>query len=154
VRAFAAKFASLKRWHRVLHGEDVLARVDIPENLERFLCEQALRNLRLRTAHAFVLNERHHGYGQHLKRIATEVVLRFSDVVRLSGVELPARPEDRIPPLERELGIEGKTLHDLLALRAGALPWRESDAQEWHARVFGALDSVLRRIEQSWPEPG
>lgn len=53
-RAFAPKFASIRRHHRVLHGADPLTELKVDESLERFLCEQALRNLRLRLVYAFV----------------------------------------------------------------------------------------------------
>jgi hypothetical protein len=152
VRAFAAKFASIKRWHRVLHGEDVLAGVTIPESLERFLCEQALRNLRLRTAHAFVTRSRHKHYGAFLTRNVTAMFLRFSEIVRLNGGEIPNEIPARVPVLEKELGLEAGTLRELLALKAGTQPWRETAAAEWHTKVFTALDTAVRWIENHWPQ--
>src|SRR6185437_9372410 len=47
-RAFAPKFASIRRSYRLLHGQDVLASFEMTPALERFLIEQAMRNLRLR----------------------------------------------------------------------------------------------------------
>lgn len=44
VRAFATKFASIRRNYRVLHGKDPLAEMKVDLTLERFLCEQAVRN--------------------------------------------------------------------------------------------------------------
>ena len=44
-RAFAAKFASIKRNYRVVYGADPLAAVEIEASLERFLCEQAAPQL-------------------------------------------------------------------------------------------------------------
>lgn len=151
VRAFAAKFASIKRWHRVLHGEDVLANVTIPESLERFLCEQALRNLRLRAAHSFVTRSRHKSYSAFLTRNVTSMFLRFSEIVRLNGGEIPNEIPARVPVLEKELGLDAATLRDLLALKSGARPWRDTAAAEWHARVFTVLDTAVRWIEAHWP---
>lgn len=152
VRAFAAKFASIQRWHRVLFGEDVLAGVTIPPTLERFLCEQALRNLRLRTAHHFVTRAQHRAYGAFLTRNATQILLRFSEVLRLEGVEIPSDIAARVPVLARELGLDAATLQDLVALKSGGHKWREAEADAWHRRVFAALDTVMRWIEAHWPQ--
>jgi predicted nucleotidyltransferase len=48
VRAFAPKFESIRRHYRVIYGEDPLADIKTDARLDRFLCEQAIRNLRLR----------------------------------------------------------------------------------------------------------
>src|SRR3984957_14030187 len=58
VRAFAPKFLSIRRNYRLLYGADPLKDVEVDQKLERFLCEQALRNLRLRLAHAFITRTR------------------------------------------------------------------------------------------------
>lgn len=152
VHAFASKFASIKRWHRVLHGEDVLAQVKIEPGLERFLCEQALRNLRLRLAHAFITRTRHRGYGAFLIPNITPIILRLSEVVRLSGHDVPDEIAARIPVLGRELKVDADTLSDLLGLKAQPKAWREVTAPQWHARVFAALDLTVRWIEVHWSE--
>jgi hypothetical protein len=63
VRAFATKFASIKRNYRVRFGADPLVDLNVDAELEKFLCEQAVRNLRLRLAYAFITRQ------QRTKRI-------------------------------------------------------------------------------------
>ena len=53
-RAFAIKFLSIRRDYRVLHGADPLKDLVIDADHERFLCEQALRNIRLRLVNSFL----------------------------------------------------------------------------------------------------
>jgi predicted nucleotidyltransferase len=55
LQAFAVKFLSIKRNYRVLHGQDPFATLTVDEGLARFLCEQALRNLWLRSVRAYVV---------------------------------------------------------------------------------------------------
>src|ERR1700677_342048 len=65
-KAFAPKFASIRRNYRLLHGSDPFTGLEIDPQLERFLCEQAVRNLRLRMAYSFITRERHKSYGRFL----------------------------------------------------------------------------------------
>src|SRR6266850_1518933 len=89
-RSFAAKFASIKRNYRVVHGADPLADLTIYPALGRFLCEQALRNLRLRMVFAFVTRSRHStAYLTFLCRSVTPLFIQFSEVLRLEGVSIP-----------------------------------------------------------------
>jgi predicted nucleotidyltransferase len=151
VRAFAAKFSSIKRNYRVLYGEDPLAGIEIGGALERFLCEQAVRNLRLRMAFAFIMREREKGYGRFLVRSVTPIFLRLSEMARLQDAELPVDFGARIPIFEKEFGIDGRVLAELLALKTNRAVIPETAAADWHARVFPLLDLAVLWIERQWP---
>ena len=75
MRAFAPKFASIRRNYRVLAGADPLAGFQVDAPLERFLCEQSLRNLRLRLAYSFITRKRHEAYDRYLRRQVTPIFL-------------------------------------------------------------------------------
>lgn len=154
VRAFAAKFSSIKRNYRVLYGADPLAEVVIEPELEKFLCEQALRNLRLRLAYAYITRARHKSYGRFLVRSVTPLFLRLSEMVRLDGAALPVRFDERIALLEETLTVDGHVLRDLLALKQNPEIFSPEGADEWHARVFLLVDAALHWIERHWPDNG
>lgn len=149
-RAFAPKFASIRRHHRVLHGADPLADLKVDDQLERFLCEQALRNLRLRLIYAFVTRHEQKAYDRFVVRNVTAIFVQFSEVLRLQGTAIPTDFAERIPIFEREFKVDGRVLADLLALKRE--PRRFSDAQAIaeHERLFPVVDAVLRWIEQHW----
>ncbi len=52
--AFAAKFADVRRRHRVLHGSDPFATLEIPRDAEIFRLKQVLLNLTLRLRFLYV----------------------------------------------------------------------------------------------------
>lgn len=151
VRAFAPKFASIRRHHRVLHGADPLANISFDESLERFLCEQAIRNLRLRLAYSFITRKRHKGYDRFVVRNITALFVQFSEVLRLAGVPVPKDFEPRIPLFEREFQVDGRVLKDLLGLKRAPRRLTDHEAVEWHGRLFPVVDAVLRSIESRWP---
>lgn len=151
VRAFAAKFASIRRFYRVLHGADPLAAMVIPPELERFLCEQALRNLRLRVARAFITRQQHRRYGDFLARSVTPLFLRLSEIVRLEGGALPVKMPERVTPIATHFGIDAATLTDLLALKAHPREFDDDETLTWHRRVFAVLNTATAWIENRWP---
>lgn len=151
VQAFAAKFSSILRNYRVLHGADPLAGITLEPALERFLCEQALRNLRLRTAHSFIIRARHRSHGRFLERSITPLFLRLSEIVRLEGEELPPEFGDRIPLFERVIGLDGAVLRGLLDLKRRTDPLSAEEAATWHERFFPVTDAAIRWIEAHWP---
>ncbi|HEV2693753.1 MAG TPA: hypothetical protein VG347_12750 [Verrucomicrobiae bacterium] len=151
VRAFATKFASIKRNHRVLYGADPLAEVTIDPALEKFLCEQAVRNLRLRLIHAYVTRHQHKAYDKFVQRNITGLFVQFSEVLRLHGLALPTEFDARVPIFEKEFKLDGQVLRNLLALKKSPGKFSEADTVNSHARLFPLVDTVLGWIETHWP---
>ena len=151
VRAFAPKFLSIQRNYRVLYGTDVLKEIRVDPQLERFLCEQALRNLRLRLAHAFITRSRNQAYSNFLTHNITPLFLRLSEILRLDGKDVPKEMEKRIPALASQLGLEEQLLRDLVAFKRNPRKLSENEMIHWHERIFPIVDKALAWIESNWP---
>ena len=151
MHAFAPKFTSIKRNYRLLHGVDPLAGMQIDPNLEKFLCEQALRNLRLRLVYSFITRQQHKAYDKFVVRNITAIFARLSEVLRLHGTDLPTNFEPRVPLMETTFTVDGKVLLDLLALKKSPQRFSDADAERWHSRLFPLLDAALNWIESNWP---
>jgi predicted nucleotidyltransferase len=150
-RAFASKFASIKRHYRVLHGADPLAGAGADPQLEKFLCEQAVRNLRLRLVYSFVTRQRHKAYDAFVIRSITPLFVQFSEALRLDGVSLSNDFEGRVPILAREFKIEETVLNHLLGLKGAPRRLNEREIVSLHAKLFATVDAVLTWIESRWP---
>jgi len=151
LHAFAPKFASIKRNYRLLHGQDPLAEMTIDPGLEKFLCEQALRNLRLRLVYSFITRQQHKAYDKFVIRNVTAIFVQLSEVLRLHGTGVPTNFEQRVPLMEATFKIDGKVLYDLIALKKSPKRFSEAETEQWHSRLFPLLDSVLNWIESHWP---
>jgi predicted nucleotidyltransferase len=151
VRAFAPKFASIQRHYCVLFGADPLTTFRVDPPLEKFLCEQALRNLRLRLVYSFVTRHRHKAYDRFVVRSLPSLFIQLSEVLRLHGVTIPTEFEARIPIFEREFEISGEVLRELLELKKSPTRLAESQVVKLHERLFAILDSVVLWIETHWP---
>jgi hypothetical protein len=150
VRAFATKFQSIRRNYRLLHGEDLLLNVQVDPQIERFLCEQAMRNLRLRLVYAFVTRAQNKGYDRFLLQNVTPLFVQCSEVLRLHGLTVPKDFPDRISLMEKEFSVDGAVLRDLLDWKAKPRRLTDDEAVAWHKRVFPFLDKVLAWVESRW----
>jgi len=150
VRAFATKFASIKRNYRVLYGADPLVDLSVDAELEKFLCEQAVRNLRLRLVYSFVTREHNQAYDKFLIRNITGMFVQISEALRLSGIVLAAGFDARIPIFEGEFKIDGQVLRDLMELKRKPHRFSDEEAVNWHERVFPVIDAVLAWMESKW----
>lgn len=149
-RSFAPKFASIRRNYRVLQGADPLATMSVDLALEKFLCEQAFRNLRLRLVYSFVTRDRHKAYDRFVTRHVTPLFVQCSEILRLSGFAIPVLFEDRISVLAKEFNIQAQVLNDLLKLKKKSVRFTNIEAETWHEQLFPMVDAVLVWIESHW----
>lgn len=149
-RAFASKFVSIKRNYRVIYGADPLVDLRIDPAQERFLCEQALRNLQLRLTYAFVTRERKHSYQRFLIRSVTPLFVQFSEVLRLGGIAIPNDFDSRIPIFEKHFEIDGNPLRELLRVKTDPDKQSKRSDQYWHELIFPIVDSVVSWVDSHW----
>ncbi|HTL54178.1 MAG TPA: nucleotidyltransferase domain-containing protein [Candidatus Limnocylindrales bacterium] len=150
VRAFGTKFASIKRNYRILVGADPLADLVTDLAQERFLCEQALRNLQLRMTYAFVTRQRGKPYRRFLIHSVTPLFIQFSEVLRLENVALPKDFAARIAVFEPHFQVKGDILRELLALKTGDARPQDLSDEEWHQQLFPVVDAVIAWIGNKW----
>ncbi len=150
VRAFATKFASIQRNYQRLCGEDILAGLSFDTQQEKFLCEQAMRNLRLRLVYSFVTRQQHQAYDRFVVNNITGLMVQMSEALRLEGTTVPTAFEARIPLLETAFQIQGQTLRDLVALKKQPGRFSEAEAVAWHDKIFPLVDAVVGWMETHW----
>jgi predicted nucleotidyltransferase len=152
LQAFAVKFLSIKRNYRVLHGSDPFADLRVDESLARFLCEQAVRNLRLRSVRAYVVFGRDpERYSKFLSRTVPAVFTGLSEALRRAGTEVPPEFEQRIPVFEKTFGCDASVLRQLLELKASGRSIASESALSLHSGLFKLLDAAVRWMEAQWP---
>ena len=151
VRAFETKFSSIKRNYRLLHGADVLAGLSADTNLEKFLCEQTLRNLRLRLVYSFITRKRHKTHDRFMLRNVTSIFVQLSAALRLNDVPVPNGFEARIGILEKEFKLDGQVLRDLTALKKTPHSLTDDEIIVWHGKIFAMLNLAIAWVEEKWP---
>lgn len=150
-RVFAPKFQSIRRNYRVLLGHDLLAELEPDPELARLLCEQSIRNLRLRLVYAFVKRDRQKTYERFICRIATGLVVQVSEILRMGGASVPKPFSARIGLMEAEFGPEATVIGELLELKNNPRSFTDDEAVLWHGRLFPFVEKVVGWIESRWP---
>ncbi len=151
-RVFALKFRSIQRHYQVLHGVDVLADFSPDDELIRFLCEQSLRNLRLRLKHAYITFGHDRGrYSRFVYRTLAGLRVALSETVRCEGIEVPSGTLQRIPLFERVFGVDAGILKILVDMRAESKTMLADEICSCHARLFTLLTHAVNWIEIRWP---
>jgi hypothetical protein len=152
LQAFAVKFMSIRRNYRVLHGADPFEGVTVDESLAKFLCEQAVRNLRLRSVRAFVvMGHDRPRYAKFLAKLTSALFTDLAEALRRVGTDVPRSYEERIPLFEKAFGVDASVLRDLLELKSSARTPSAGEAKEFHSRLFKLLDGAVRWMEAQWP---
>lgn len=151
---FAIKFKSIARHLKVLYGEDPLADFAPSQSLLLFLCEQSLRNLRLRLKHAYIHNANKLSlYRQALSRNVTTLFVTLSEVLRCAEITVPEEFEDRPEVIGALLNADASILQQLLELRKN--PGRQLSAEqafEMHSKLFHLLSAALDKVREQWPQ--
>lgn len=153
-RAFALKIRSIQRDYRVLHGADPLSDFTIDDDFERFICEQSLRNLRLRLVHAYVmLGKNNMRYTQFLIHWTPTLFVDLSEAIRLEGIEIPHDFDQRVTVLGDGFKTDTSVLSELLNLKKHPREFSNHEVVDIHARVYRLLTEAVRWVELRWPIP-
>ena len=82
---FPIKFLNIKRNYLLIHGEDVLADLEISDKYLRLRTEQELKNLMLRLRRSYILSE------SNKNRIISLINLAYNNLTRLLNIVIELR---------------------------------------------------------------
>ena len=152
VLSFAVKFLSISRHYKLLSGQDVLADLNISLKHERFLAEQALRNLRLKIIHCYAKRGASKTYVRFVTSIMTSIIVDISEVLRCEQKNVPIKYSDRIASFTQQFDFEVTILNQLIALKKKPRSLTQYEVQALHRNLFIVLDNILLYIENHWNE--
>lgn len=143
---FAIELWDIKAAHRILHGEDVIAPLDVPMNLHRLQVERELRNNTLRLRQHYL---RHPADRKKTLELMTSSISTFAALFRHALIALGQDP----PPTKRAavqllaslLGFDPSPFDTILAVREGNKRGRDVDVQ---ATFDAYLDRVAKVTEE------
>ena len=143
-KAFAVKFDSIARNHSILAGEDPFITHKIDSEMTWFLCEQALRNLRLRSVQALIhWQNKPRRYLQFLENIVPQLMVDLSEALRIRDIELEHSFEARIPTIAKHYGFEPHMLATLLNTKNHHGLLKRIDVEYCHRSLFQLLDCAI-----------
>jgi hypothetical protein len=115
---FAIEMLDIQGAHKVLHGEDVVAGIEVPMNLHRVEVEHELRTtlLRLRN-HLLLTNDGDEELTLVMAKSVTSVLTLFRHALIALGENPPHGKPQVLEHAAEVFGFDGKPLRSVLELR-------------------------------------
>lgn len=148
--SFPIEFRDLIDCRRLLHGDDVIAGLEVDETHYRIMVEHELRAklLRLRQKAAGALSE-----NELLLRLMTDSISTFCVLIRhalrlATGSNAPKSKRDAVRGAEERLGIPMQAFYKLLDLRDGTVKARSVDPPALFREYLGEIESLVRAVDE------
>lgn len=151
---FALKFASIQRNYRVLHGADILADFTPDRAMLRFLCEQSIRNLRLRLKHAFItFGHDRSRYSKFVFDAFPGIRVALTQILHCEGIDVPRTTRERVPVFSKAFSVDAGILVQVMEARANGRTFSIEEVNRCHDGLFSLLTHAVNWIESRWPMP-
>jgi hypothetical protein len=146
---FPIEFQDMKEHRKVLHGQDVIAGMEVDRRYWRAQLEHDLRVklLRLRQQAAGLLSDR-----DRLLRLCVDSVSTFLVLGRhallLAGKRAPAIKREIIPELEAAIEVPAEAFRELLSIREEKTPPQNPDVPTLFARYLKEIDALVSFVDR------
>ena len=143
---FPIKYQSMRESYVILHGEDVLQRLDISRAHIRLICEQELRNLSLSLEKHYLDNK-----GRYLKEMMSGVVAEFIETLRVAVLlktrEMPSW-EDAIDRTIMTFQVEALILREMMQLRNGQIKLNKKQIEGLYDKFMSLVDQMVGIVDK------
>ncbi len=150
---FPIEFLDIRASHRVLHGTDPFAAMEVHLDHLRAQCERELREKMMRLREAYL---QAHDAPSVLTRLLTESYSTFVAIFRgclhLHGDPVPVNNEEVAAAFAEAAELDRAPFDEVARLRHGEAAG--SDPSALFARYYGTLTAAVARIDRFAPPPG
>jgi hypothetical protein len=151
---FTIEWLDIKAAHRVLHGDDVMAALEIPMDLHRLHVERELRNNTLRLRQHFV---RYPTDSRKILELMTSSISTFAALFRHAlialGEEPPASKRGAMERLGAVLGFDVTPFQTIFEVREGHKRERDVDVQATFEAYLDRVSKVTEEIDRRLAGP-
>lgn len=155
---FAIELMDIKASHKVLHGTDLVAAIEVPMTRHHLQVERELRQALVRLRERYLEGEDNHKsilalLTSSLSSLAT--LFRHAAIVLgapVAGLEKPLQKSEAFDRLAEMVGFNPRPFHAVLEFRQGKTSASTVDAQALFSEILAAVslvvDQVDRRLDQ------
>jgi predicted nucleotidyltransferase len=146
---FAIEYSDIRDAHRVLHGSDPFAMLEIrPEHL-RLQCERELKGalIQLRERYLLVADEPAE-LDLLLRRSLSTFLVLFRTVLRLEGGAVPQDPEATIRAVAERAGFDPAPVVEVLQARRTGVALEPGPQDPRVVAYLRAVDTVVRYVDR------
>lgn len=144
---YPIEFLDITRHHRVLHGDDPLAGLEVDTAQLRLQCERELREKLMRLREGYVEAR---GKPRHVRRLIAASYASFALVWRgclhLVGAPVPLHDDEVATALCERLELDASPFAAAARLAAGAST--QEDVNELFDRYYHELERMVERVDR------
>ena len=152
---FVIELIDIQAHHRVLYGDDILARLTIPTQLHRAQVEYELREklILLRQRLLLVANNKGQLWELMLRSLSAFTTL-FRHALMLAGERVPATKREIIGSAASQFSFDSSPLNEILNVREHKADLKKLDAKDVAARYLSAVEQVTAAVDKMLDSPG
>jgi hypothetical protein len=152
---FSIELLDMKRQHRVLHGTDVVASLQIPMVLHRAQLEYELREKLILLRQRLLVDARDETRTWHLLlRSVPAFATLFRHALIAQGHPEPRTKRESVRTLAESLRFDATPFEQLLDIREHLADPKQFRVQEVAARYLAAVEQVTAAVDRMLDSPG
>ena len=145
---FSIEFIDMKQRYRVLFGDDVLKKLNVPMVLHRFQLEYELREkLLLLRQHLVVAGNNEKQSWEVMLHSLSSFTTLFRHVLLELGAEGRKHSRDAVTELSARLNFEASPFLQLMDVRAGKLDRKQLRVSDVAAQYLSAIEKVTAAVD-------
>ena len=146
---FAIELLDIKAARRILHGEDLIAALEVPTERHRMQVEREFRNntLRLRQHYVVLAGDARKTLELMLSSISTFAAL-FRHALLALGEEPPTTKRATLDRAGAVLGFDASSFHTLLDVREGRKRGKQVDVQATFDKYLHAVVKATEEVDR------
>jgi len=148
---FSIELLDMQRWHRVLHGRDVIADIPVPMNLHRVQVEHDLRTVLLKLRQHFMLAGHDHRQlrGIYARSVSGVLVLLRHTLIAFDE-DAPSGAAEVLARIAALTGANSKALQAAVDFRNSVQ--LHGEISEAYGAYLSSLEQVVRALDQQIPK--
>jgi predicted nucleotidyltransferase len=145
---FAIELLDIRERHRILHGEDIFASMQVPMGMHRIQLEHNLRTklLTLRQTYMQIVND-----ANRVRGLMLDSVSNFSTLFRHTLITMGEQPiaskAENIKKLAERANFDPEIFLQLLQVRARTAKESEIDPVTGFARYLAGIEKVVQAVD-------
>jgi hypothetical protein len=146
---FAIELLDMKRHHRVLYGDDLVAALDVPLRLHRVQVEHELRTKLILLRQTFVTRSQR---SQEIVKLMLESASSFMTLFRHSLITMGEEPESpkraMLQQLQRKINVDVRPFLELLNIREGGLKPEALEGSQLFPAYLKTIEQVIAAVDR------
>lgn len=146
---YPIEYSDIKERYRILHGEDIVAPLQVEHRNLRHQCEYEVKNLLIKLRETYIAECTDSKTLEIAIKSGSKTLIALSRaILRLTNESVPAKHEEVINHLAAKVGIDGEFLLKTLAFRKDKKVFSKKEYGEIVKKLIDTTDFILKYVDK------